>query len=74
MAESKSSTKVTNGQAGNNTNGKQNGVNNKPSQGQLAMNEMPIYSQVQKPNNSNNSAQNRNLIITNGTTNADSWV
>jgi hypothetical protein len=36
---------------------------------QMNMNEMPIYSQVQKPYGTN-----RNLVITNGTTNADSWV
>ena len=39
----------------------------------LNLNDMPIYSQVQKSSGSNNS-NNRNLIITNGTTNADSWV
>jgi len=35
----------------------------------------PIYSQVQKSNVANAAGQNnRSLIITNGTTNADSWV
>ena len=38
----------------------------------------PIYSQIQRPfipNTSNQpNAHNKNLIITNGTTNADSWV
>lgn len=33
----------------------------------------PIYSQVQK-SNANGQNNNRSLIITNGTTNADSWV
>jgi hypothetical protein len=38
--------------------------------------DVPIYSQVMKPAliNGNNSLSNRSLIITNGTTNADSWV
>lgn len=44
----------------------------------LVLNEMPIYSQVQRPyltnGNNNSNINNRNLIITNGTTNADSWV
>lgn len=35
----------------------------------MQLNEMPIYSQVQRPTNSN-----KNLIVTNGSTNADSWV
>jgi hypothetical protein len=34
----------------------------------------PLYSQVQKGGQINQSTQNRSLIITNGTTNADSWV
>ena len=44
---------------------------------QMSMNDMPIYSQVQKPVNSSAIAggNNRNIIIGNGgQTNADSWV
>jgi hypothetical protein len=40
----------------------------------MGTNETPIYSQIQRPLANNNSSNNRNLIITNGTTNADSWV
>lgn len=61
-------------------NGTMNGGKSMATNGQqhMNLNEMPIYSQVQKPNTANGSSQlngsNRNLIITNGTTNADSWV
>jgi hypothetical protein len=48
---------------------------------QIQLNDIqPIYSQVQKPNGvgaaaaNANTAANRNIIISNGQTNADSWV
>jgi hypothetical protein len=45
------------------------------SQQQAPVNDdMPIYSQVHKSTAGNNNSSNRNLVITNGTTNADSWV
>jgi hypothetical protein len=42
----------------------------------MQMNDMPIYSQVQKPTNGAGAAgaSNRNIVISNGQTNADSWV
>ena len=61
---------TTNGQPSQvNVNQQQQTANLNNSTNQMNMNEMPIYSQVQKPYGTN-----RNLVITNGTTNADSWV
>ena len=59
------------------TNGTMNGKSPVTNGQHMNLNDMPIYSQVQKPNTNGASqlnGSNRNLIITNGTTNADSWV
>ena len=60
---------TTNGQSSQINPNQQQAATLNNSANQMSMNEMPIYSQVQKPYGTN-----RNLVITNGTTNADSWV